>query len=174
MGSFCAEPYLSRIIEPPPPNRAGVDPIRRLISQRQVRTFSVVEHKVCRQPNQQLAHGGIAIEVHIFMLDAAPQALDKDVVKRTIPSILVFGDPLALEHSRVGLTGKLRSLVAIEYFGPAARAAASRQFTQNAASMVLLIRQLSTWRVYQLESKLTWFDRPSLGGYSMLICRTTI
>jgi hypothetical protein len=40
-----------------------------------MRTFSVVEHEVFRQRNQQFTHGGIAIEVHVLVLDAAPQTL---------------------------------------------------------------------------------------------------
>jgi hypothetical protein len=49
--------------------------------------LAVVEHKVFRQTYQQLAHDGVTIEVHVFMLDTAPQALDKDVVKRTTSPI---------------------------------------------------------------------------------------
>ena len=50
------------------------------------------------------------------MLDAAPQALDKDIVKRSAASVHADGDALALQY---------------------------------AASMLLLILQLSTRREYQ-------------------------
>lgn len=50
--------------------------IRRAMSQCLVRPLAVVERKVFCQPNQQFPHRGVAIEVHVLMLDAAPQALD--------------------------------------------------------------------------------------------------
>jgi hypothetical protein len=82
-----------------------------LISKRLVWPLAVVESKVFRQPDHQFTHGGIAIEVHVFMLDAAPQALDKDVVKRTTPPAHADGDCLALEYAREGIAGELRTEV---------------------------------------------------------------
>jgi hypothetical protein len=81
-----------------------------LIAQRLMRPLAVVERKVFRQSNQQFTHAGIAIEVHVLVFDAAPQALDKDIVKCPAPSSLVCGGFFAFERTRESLAGELRAL----------------------------------------------------------------
>ena len=70
---------------------------RGLISQCLLRTFAVVEGKVFRQSDQQFAQDDVAIKVRVLMLDAAPQALDKHVAKRTAPTVHVDGEARAFE-----------------------------------------------------------------------------
>ena len=87
-----------------------------------MRALGVVEDKVFRQAHHQLAHGGVAAQVDVFMLDAPPKPLHKDVVIRPAPAIHADGDPLAIEHTRVGLAGELAALVAVEHLGLAVHA----------------------------------------------------
>ena len=84
-----------------------------------MRALGVVESKVFRQAHQQLAHGGVAVEVDVFMLDAPPKPLHKDVVIRPAPAPAVHadGDPLAIEHAREGLAGELAAMVTVEHLG---------------------------------------------------------
>jgi len=49
--------------------------IGRFISQSLVRPIAVVHHKVLAQAQEQLAHGGVAIQINILMLDAAQAAI---------------------------------------------------------------------------------------------------
>lgn len=82
-----------------------------------MRALGVVESKVFRQAHKQLAHRGIAVEVDVFMLDAPPKSLHKDVVIRPAPAVHADGDPLTIEHTRVGLAGELAALVTVEHLG---------------------------------------------------------
>jgi hypothetical protein len=115
MGSPGVAAYLSTIIAPPPTELVWTSGCS--ISQRLMWPLTVVEGKVFRQPIHQFTHGGIAIEVHVFMLYAAPQAFEKDVVNRADPPIHADGVGLALDNAREDLAGKLRALVAVEHFG---------------------------------------------------------
>ena len=71
-----------------------------LISQGLVQAFGIVESKVFCQPNHQLAHRGVAVEVHIFMLDAPPKPLHKDVVIGPTPTVHADRKGLAFENVR--------------------------------------------------------------------------
>ena len=56
---------------------------RRLVIKRLVRPIFVVESKVRSQPNYQFADRGVTLEINVFMLDVAPEAFDKDIIKGT-------------------------------------------------------------------------------------------
>lgn len=58
-----------------------------LILQRLMRAFAVVKGEVLRQADQQLSHGGVALQIHVLVLDTAPQSLHKNIVKRSAASI---------------------------------------------------------------------------------------
>ena len=58
----------------PATSSAFVHLIRRFVLQCLVRPLCVVETEILAQPDHQLAHRGVAIEVHVFMLNVAPQA----------------------------------------------------------------------------------------------------
>ena len=51
---------------------AGVHRIRRLVLQPLVRAFAVVKGEVLGEADQQLPHRGVAVEVHVLVLDVAP------------------------------------------------------------------------------------------------------
>jgi hypothetical protein len=81
------------------------------ISQSLVRTIAVVHHKVLVQAQDQLAHGGVAIQINILMLDAAPKFFHI----RASPPVHADRDLLALEHPGEDLTGELHPLVAVKH-----------------------------------------------------------
>ena len=95
---------------------ASIDNIRRFVCQGLVRTLAVVEGEVLGQTKQQLAHRSVALQIHVFMLDAAPQPLDEDVVEGAPPAIHADGDAFAFQHVGEGGAGELRALVAVEDF----------------------------------------------------------
>jgi hypothetical protein len=134
----------------PPPACTSIDLIGCFILQSLVRPIAVVHHKVLAQAQEQLAHGGVAIQINILMLDAAPKSFHKDVVIRPAPPVHADRDLLALEHPGEALTGELHPFAVLNTSGlPCTRKASSKQSTQNAASMLLRIRQLSTLLEYQ-------------------------
>lgn len=82
-----------------------------------MRRLCVVELKVLRQLQQQLAHRGVARQVHSLVLHRAPQPLHKNVVERTTPPVLADADIVCFEHPGERVTGELATLIAVEHFG---------------------------------------------------------
>ena len=82
-----------------------------------MRALGVVKGKVFCQPDQQFPHRGVAVEVHVFMLDAAPKPLHKDVVVRPAPTVHTDGNALAFQNVREYIAGELAALVAVEHLG---------------------------------------------------------
>lgn len=74
------------------------------------------------------------------MFDAAPQALDEDVVECSSSAIRADDHAFPFQHIGECCAGELRALVAVEDF---------RRAAQNTASMLLRTRQLSTRCEYQ-------------------------
>jgi hypothetical protein len=89
---------------------------RRLLIQRLMRTLGVVKREIFGQPNHQFSHRGITLQIHVFMLDVAPQALDKDIVKNAPPAIHADDNTFADEHAGKGVAGELGALIAVEDF----------------------------------------------------------
>jgi hypothetical protein len=58
----------------------------------------------------------VTVQINVFMLDAAPQPLDKNIIEYTSAPIHADRDAFALEHAREGVARESRSLVAVEYF----------------------------------------------------------
>ena len=52
-----------------------------------MRALGVVKWEIFGQTNHQFAHRGITLQIHVFILDVAPQPLDKDVVENASPAI---------------------------------------------------------------------------------------
>ena len=98
----------------PAAHSASIHDFRRFVSQRLMRTLAVVEGEILGQADRQFAHCGIAIQIHILVLDASPETLDEDVVKGTAPPIHADDDILAFQGTREGLAGELGALIAIE------------------------------------------------------------
>ena len=44
-----------------------------------MRTLSIVKNEILCQADHQFAHRGITVQIHVLMLDAAPEPLDEDV-----------------------------------------------------------------------------------------------
>ena len=91
--------------------------LRGLIAQRLVRPLGVVGGKVFRQPTQQLAPPAVTVEVHVFVLHAAPKSLHKDVVIGPASTVHADGNVLTLEYAREVIAGELTALIALEHVG---------------------------------------------------------
>lgn len=72
----------------------------------------VVEGEVFRQPDQQLSHAGIALEVNILIFHTPPEPLDEDIVQRSA-SHTDF-DLLAFEYIGKDYAGELDALIRVE------------------------------------------------------------
>jgi hypothetical protein len=88
-----------------------------LTSQGLVYTLGVVEAKVFRQTNQQLAHRSVTVEVHVLVFDASPKPFHKDVVIGLATTVHADGDCLAFHNVSEDFAGELAALVAVEYLG---------------------------------------------------------
>src|SRR5271163_1582458 len=62
-----------------------------------------------------LATVGVGLQMHLFVLDRAPQAFDEDVVHETAASVHRNRDSGGFELAREGGAGELRALVGVEY-----------------------------------------------------------
>ena len=71
---------------------------RCLVVKRLVRPLFVVESKVRSQPYDQFADRGVTLEINVFMLDVAPEAFDKDVIKGTASAIHADDNARAFEY----------------------------------------------------------------------------
>lgn len=87
----------------------------RKVTQGLVRALLVIEDHVRRQAEHQLAHVAVAVQVNVFVLDAAPKSFNKNIIKSAPAAIHADGDTFALEHTREGVARELRALVAVEY-----------------------------------------------------------
>jgi hypothetical protein len=127
--------------------------IRRSIVQPLVRSLSVVKREVSRQSRVQLAHRGITVQVHVLVSDVASQALNEDVVQRMVTAVHADVNAFTLRHPGERCACELAVLVGVEDLGLAAITqclnVSARKSPQNDASMLLLIRQVSTRREYQ-------------------------
>ena len=99
--------------------------VGRFVTQRLVRTLAVVpqgdflrgvEGKVFGQADQQLAHRGIALQVHIMMRYASPEPLDEDVVECSPSAIHADDHASTFQYIGESRADELRALVTVEYF----------------------------------------------------------
>ena len=81
-----------------------------------MRTLAVVESEILGQSDHPLAYLGIAFQIHVFVLDVAPEPFDEDVVKHASSSIPADDNAFSFQHVGEGLAGELRALVAVEDF----------------------------------------------------------
>ena len=84
-----------------------IDMVRRGIAEGLVESAAIVELKARRQRDHQLRHAGIALQIDILVLDAAPEPLHKDVVQGPTATIHADLDTMPLEHTREGFGGEL-------------------------------------------------------------------
>ncbi len=90
--------------------------VGRQVTQGLVKPFHIVELEIVRQAQQQLGHAGIAFQVHVLVLDAAPEALHEDVVQGPPAPVHADVDAMPLENPGERLRGELATLVAVEDF----------------------------------------------------------
>jgi hypothetical protein len=117
------------------------------MAKRLVRAAVVVKGNPISKPLVQLATIGIALEINILVLEAAPQPLDEDVVHPAAAAIHGDLDAGPFERTGEGHAGELAALVGVEE--PKRSNASSSAATQNDTSVVLDSRQLSTARLAQ-------------------------
>lgn len=79
-----------------------------------MRALLVVKREVARQPDRQLAHRRVPVQVHVFVLDVAPQALDEDVIQRPAPAVHADGHAFAQQHAGERLACELDTLVSVK------------------------------------------------------------
>ena len=96
-GSVCG---LTELIHNPcsASTRCPVDLVRRHVIQRLVSSLRVVKHKVVRQSPLSFRHRGVPSQIDVFVLDAPPEPLHKDVVQGPPAPIHADGDAVRLEH----------------------------------------------------------------------------
>src|SRR5205809_6424184 len=79
-----------------------------------MRPVAVVEGDVTRQAGLGAADRVIGMQVHLFVLDRAPQALYEDVVAPTGAPVHADLDAALLERPRERLARKLTALIGVE------------------------------------------------------------
>jgi len=79
-----------------------------------MRSFCVVKCKVVSQPQCQVSHAAVSLQIDVLMLETAPESLHEDIVQRPASAIDADADAFTLEHIGEDLTGKLHPLVAVE------------------------------------------------------------
>lgn len=70
-------------------------------------SLCVLERKVFAQAQHQLAHRGLALEVHVLVLDVAPESPNSGILKRSTRPVHANGDALALKHTGEAFAGEL-------------------------------------------------------------------
>ena len=90
---------------------------RRAVAERLVRTLVIVEMKVAAQRLEQIGAADEIAGVDQFVLQAAPQALDENVVQGTAPSIHADRDVALLQRRQKVGRGELRTLIGVPDFG---------------------------------------------------------
>lgn len=75
-----------------------------------------------RQADHQFAHRGVALQIDVLVLDAAPEPFDEDVVEHSPPSIhghrpaSADDNAFPFQLTGEGNAGELRALIAVEDF----------------------------------------------------------
>src|SRR5579864_976493 len=101
---------------------------RSAIAERLVRAPVIVEPEVAIQRWQQIGPAGEVAGVDEFVLQAAPQALDENVVQGTASSIHADGDAALLQRRQKIWRGELGPLIGVPDFG---LAEAERRFQRG-------------------------------------------
>ena len=89
-----------------------------LVAQGRVDALVVVEVEVAAEAVGRLRHALVVPQVHVLVLDAAPQALDEDVVEAATSTVHADGHLTSLENVCEALAGELAPLVRVEDVGP--------------------------------------------------------
>ena len=78
----------------------------------------VVEGQISPNPLSGLSPILVCLQVHLLVLDAAPQPFHEDVVHAPAPAVHAHLNALRQQHAGEGLTGELAALVGVEDLWP--------------------------------------------------------
>ena len=91
--------------------------VGRAVAQRGVRAAAVVEIQISPDAGFGRADALVGMQVNLFVLDGAPQPFHEYVVAPATVAVHADSDPVAVQNRGEGITGKLRALIGVEYFG---------------------------------------------------------
>jgi hypothetical protein len=94
--------------------RGEVGVIGRGAVKARMRPSVIVEVEVAPDRRARLGSGVVGFEIHLLVLDAAPQPLDEDIVPPGALAVHADRNAVAGEHAGEGLAGELRALVGVE------------------------------------------------------------
>src|SRR5262245_31286233 len=74
----------------------------------------VVEVQIASDQSAGLADAVVGAQIHLLVLDAAPQPLDEHIVAPGAPAVHADGDPVFDQHASECRAGELAALVRVE------------------------------------------------------------
>ena len=93
-----------------------IDGFRGFVVERLMKPLVVVEVEVFAQALDCLGDTFVVVQIDLFVFDAAPEPLDKDVVQRSTASIHTDGDFALFENIGESAARELNTLIRIEDF----------------------------------------------------------
>ena len=121
-----------------------VDGRRGAIRQALVQPLFVVEAEVRAQAVDRCRNGGVALQVHLLVLDRSPQPLDEHVVECPPPAIHADLHVGGVEPPGEGVAGELAALIGVEDRRSAPRQGTIQCRTQKSLSSVFETSQART------------------------------
>src|SRR5271163_2837546 len=91
---------------------------RGAVTERLVQALVVVEFEVGGDPLARLRHILVGFEIDLFVLEAAPQPFNEDVVGKATAAVHADRHPVAAQHAGEAVVGELAALVGVEDLGP--------------------------------------------------------
>src|SRR5665213_3172026 len=88
--------------------------VGRVIFEALVRTASIVKAEIARQCSPHFAHCFIGVKVNVFILHAAPQSFDKNIVHPAPFTIHAHAHTVVFQHVGKVLCGELTALIGVE------------------------------------------------------------
>ena len=82
-----------------------------------MKPLTIVEIEISSQAFDGVGDGFVIVQVDLFVFDATPKPLDKDIVQGSTSPIHADGDFMLFENSSEGATRELRSLISVKYLG---------------------------------------------------------
>ena len=62
-----------------------------------------------------IRHGGVPFQIHVLVLDAAPEPFHKDIIQCPTAPVHADRDSFAFKHASKSFAGELAALVGVEY-----------------------------------------------------------